>query len=298
MAIEINQARPPPYPPPHAGEGKEGVPAFGRLIPLGVILTVMALAVVLGWHRQLSFETLVRHHSAIEESVAAHRVVAILSFIAVYSAAVALSFPGAALLTVAGGAIFGALTGGLAAAIAATLGATSIFLITKYAFSCVAGCGWMRRAAPLAEKLAAGFRKDAFCYLVFLRLVPLFPFWLINLISAPAGVALVPFVTATALGILPATFAFAFFGAGLNSAIVAQESAYQICVAAAGKADCRLNFDLQAAVTPELIGGLVVLGLIALIPPVARRCSAMRRRAKACPAPDPPPQAGQGRESR
>jgi uncharacterized membrane protein YdjX (TVP38/TMEM64 family) len=284
MAIEIDQVQPPPYPPQHAGEGREGVPAFGRLIPLGVILAVMASAVVLGWHRPLSFETLVRHHSAIEELVAAHRVVAILSFIAVYAAAVALSFPGAALLTIGGGAIFGALTGGLAAMTAATSGAAIIFLITKYAFSCVAGCGWTRRAAPLAEKLAAGFRKDAFCYLVFLRLVPLFPFWLVNLISAPAGVALVPFVTATALGIIPATFAFAFFGAGLSNAIVAEASAYQDCVAA-GETGCRLDFDLQAAITPELIGGLVVLGLIALIPPVARRYSAMSRRAKACPLP-------------
>ena len=269
MAIEINQAQPPPYPPPHAGEGREGVPVFGRLIPLGVVLAVMALAVAMGWHRQLSFETLVRHRAAVEELVAAHRVMAILTFIAVYAAAVALSFPGAALLTVAGGAIFGTLIGGLAAATAATLGATSIFLITKYACSCVAQCGWTRRAVPLAEKLAAGFRKDAFCYLVFLRLVPLFPFWLINLISAPAGVALVPFVTATALGILPATFAFAFFGAGLSSAIVAEESAYQACVAA-GEAGCHLDFDLQAAITPELIGGLVVLALIALIAPVVR----------------------------
>jgi uncharacterized membrane protein YdjX (TVP38/TMEM64 family) len=290
MAIEINQAQRSANP---AQRSAGCSPAFGRLIPLGVILAVMALAVAMGWHRQLSFETLVRHRSAVEDLVAAHRVVAILTFIAVYAAAVALSFPGAALLTVAGGAIFGTLTGGLAAATAATLGATSIFLITRYAFSCVAGCGWARRAMPPAEKFAAGFRKDAFCYLVFLRLVPLFPFWLINLISAPAGVGLVPFVTATALGILPATFAFAFFGTGLSSAIVAEESAYRACVAA-GEVGCHLDFDLQAAITPELIGGLVVLGLIALIPPVARRYSAMRRRAKACSPPLSSPASGGG----
>jgi uncharacterized membrane protein YdjX (TVP38/TMEM64 family) len=282
MSIEINQTRPPPYPPPHAGEGREGVPTPGRLIPLGVILAVMAFAVAMGWHRQVSFEMLVRHRSSIEELVAEHRVVAILTFIGFYAAAVALSFPGAALLTVAGGAIFGALTGGLAAVTAATLGATVIFLTTKFACGCVVGYGRTRRAAPLAEKLAAGFRKDAFCYLLFLRLVPLFPFWLINLISAPAGIALVPFVTATALGIIPATFAFAFFGAGLNSVIMAQESGYHACVAA-GEAGCHLDFDLQAAVTPELVGGLVILGLIALVPPVARRCGARRQRAKACP---------------
>jgi uncharacterized membrane protein YdjX (TVP38/TMEM64 family) len=265
MSIEINQAQRSPH----------RTHALGRLIPLGVILAAMAFAVAMGWHRQVSLEMLVRHRSSIEELVAAHRAAAILAFITVYVAAVALSFPGAAFLTIGGGAIFGALTGGLAAVTAATLGATVIFLVTKFACGCVTGCGWTRRAAPLAEKLAAGFRKDAFCYLMFLRLVPLFPFWLVNLMSAPAGVALVPFVAATALGIIPATFAFAFFGAGLSSAIEAQENAYRACVAAE-EVGCRLDFDLQAAITPELIGGLVILGLIALIPPVARSYCARR----------------------
>jgi uncharacterized membrane protein YdjX (TVP38/TMEM64 family) len=272
MSIEINPAQ----------RSADRSPALARLIPLGAILALMAFAVAMGWHRHLSFETLVRHRSAVEGLVAAHRVMAIVAFIAVYAAAVALSFPGAALLTVTGGAIFGTLIGGLAAVTAATLGATIIFLIAKYAFSCVARCAWSRRAAPLAEKIAAGFHKDAFCYLLFLRLVPLFPFWLINLIAAPAGIAPVPFAVATALGIMPATFAFAFFGAGVSGAIVAQESAYEACVATA-EAACHLNFDLRAAVTPELIGGLVILGLLTLIAPVGRRCSALRGRAKACP---------------
>jgi uncharacterized membrane protein YdjX (TVP38/TMEM64 family) len=273
MSIEIN----------HAQRSADRPPAFGRLIPLGAILAMTAFAVAMGWHRHVSLEMLVRHRASIEELVAAHRAVAILAFITVYAAAVALSFPGAALLTVGGGVIFGAWTGGLAAVTAATLGATAIFLVTKSACGCVGGCGWTRRAAPLAERLAAGFRKDAFCYLIFLRLVPLFPFWLVNLISAPAGVTLVPFVAATALGIIPATFAFAFFGAGLSSAITAQESLHRACVAA-GEVGCRVDFDLQAAITPELIGGLAVLGLIALIPPVARGYCAIRKASLPSPA--------------
>ena len=254
-------------------------PALGRVVPLGVILVLMVFAAALGWHRQVSVETLVRHRAAIEAMVSAHQAVAILIFIAVYAAAVALSFPGATLLTVSGGMIFGAWAGGLAAVTAATLGATAIFLITKFAFGGVADCRWARRVGPLGEKLAAGFRKNAFYYLIFLRLVPLFPFWLVNLVPAPAGVGLAPFVAATALGIIPATFAFAFFGAGLNSAIMAQESVYQACLAAhlaAPLADCHLDFDVRAAATPELIGGLVVLGLIALIPPAIKRYGAMR----------------------
>jgi uncharacterized membrane protein YdjX (TVP38/TMEM64 family) len=273
MSIEINQAQ----------RSADRTTALGRLIPLGVVLAATAFAIAMGWHRQLSLEMLVRNHSSVEELVAAHRAVAILAFIALYAAAVALSFPGAALLTVGGGVIFGTLTGGLAAATAATIGATVVFLITKFACGCVAGCRWTQCAAPLAEKLAAGFCKDAFCYLVFLRLVPLFPFWLVNLIAAPAGVALVPFVAATALGIIPATFAFAFFGAGLSSAMAAQESIYQVCVAARD-VDCHLDFDLRAAVTPQLIGGLVILAIIALIPPIVRRRGVTGREPRRVPA--------------
>ena len=276
MSIEINQAQ--------ASQSADRPPALGRVVPLGVVLALMAFAVAMGWHRQLSLETLVRHRSAIEALVSAHQAIAILVFIAIYASAVALSVPGAALLTVSGGAIFGTLAGGLAAVTAATLGATAIFLITKFALGCVVGCRWVPRAGPLGERLVAGFRKDAFWYLVFLRLVPLFPFWLVNLVPALAGVGLAPFVAATALGIIPATFAYAFFGAGLNGAIAAQESVYQACLTAQQEG-CHLDFDFRTVATPELIGGLVILGLIALVPPALRRYSAVRSakaKAKAC----------------
>jgi uncharacterized membrane protein YdjX (TVP38/TMEM64 family) len=272
MSIELNRAPDSRSKPSQSADRRT---AIGRLVPLGIVLAIMAVAVATGWHRQLTLETLARHRASIESLVDTHQTIAILAFMAVYAAAVALSFPGAAILTVSGGMLFGTLVGGLAAMAAATLGATVIFLIAKYAFGGVAGSLWTRRAGPLGEKLAAGFRKDAFCYLVFLRLVPLFPFWLVNLVPAPAGVGLVPFVAATALGIIPATFAFAFFGAGLNSAIEAQESAYHACVAAQ-QAGCRLDFDFKTAATPELIGGLVALGLMALIPPAIKRYRARR----------------------
>jgi uncharacterized membrane protein YdjX (TVP38/TMEM64 family) len=268
MSIEFNRA--------HLSQSAGRPTGLGRLAPLAIILAVMAAVVAMGWHRELTLEMLVRHRATIDALVAAHRGAAILGFMAIYAAAVALSFPGAALLTVAGGLVFGTLAGGCAAIAAATLGATAIFLITKYTLGDMAGSYWARHAGGFGERLAAGFRKDAFCYLVFLRLVPLVPFWLVNLAAAPAGVRLVSFVGATVLGIIPASFAFAFFGAGLNSAISAQESVYRACVAAQ-RTGCRLDFDLRAAATPELLGGLVALGLIALIPPAVRRLKAMRR---------------------
>ncbi len=123
----------------------------------------------------------------------------------------ALSLPGGAILTVIGGLLFGVIVGSVAAAVGALVGATAIFLIARSA----AGEFLTRRAGPFAAKLAEGFRADAFSYLLFLRLVP-FPFWLVNLASALFGVRLSTYVAATAIGIVPATVAFAAFGAGLG----------------------------------------------------------------------------------
>ena len=131
----------------------------------------------------------------------------------------------------------------------------------------------MRRAGPLACKIADGFRADAFSYLLFLRLVPAFPFFLVNLAPALVGVKLSTFVAATAIGIIPATFAFAFLGSGLDSVIAAQENAYRACLAS-GRTDCQLQFDLGMIVTPQLLAALATLGVIALIPVVVKRLRA------------------------
>jgi uncharacterized membrane protein YdjX (TVP38/TMEM64 family) len=174
-------------------------------------------------------------------------------------------------MTFAGGVLFGGIVGGAAAVVAATLGATVIFLIARSAF----GEHLARRAGLRAERLAQGFRADAFSYLLFLRLVPVFPFFLVNLVPALAGVRLRTFVTATALGILPAGFAFAHLGAGLDSVIRAQSAIYNACLAV-GRNHCHLDFDVRTAVTPELLAALAALGALALIPIVVRRWRARR----------------------
>src|SRR5262249_18866052 len=129
-----------------------------RLAPVAAVVLVMALVFAMGWHRYLSLETLVRHRAAIDSFVAARCPLAVATFIAVYVAAVALSIPGAAILTITGGVLFGWVVGGLAAMIGATTGATIVFLIARGA----CGESILRRAGPLASKLADGFRADAF----------------------------------------------------------------------------------------------------------------------------------------
>ncbi|MGZ8389387.1 MAG: TVP38/TMEM64 family protein [Rhodoplanes sp.] len=226
-----------------------------------------------GLHRELSLATLIRHRAAINAFVAERPLAAFLGFVALYVGVVALSVPGAALLTVSGGLLFGPLAGGLGAFIGATTGASLIFFIGRSALG-----GWLvKRAGPFAEKLADGFRRGAFSYLLFLRLVPLFPFWLVNIAPALFGVRFAVFVGATALGIIPLTFAFALFGAGLDSAIAAQASAYQACLAA-GHEPCRIDFDLRLALTPELIAALAAVGVVALVPLAVKRWRAARGR--------------------
>jgi len=241
-------------------------PWLRRLAPVAVVIVVMAVVFAMGWHRFLSLETLVRHRAAIESFVAARFGLAVATFVAIYVTAVALSIPGASILTITGGVLFGWLVGGFAAIFAATTGATIVFLIARGA----CGEAILRRAGPLACKLAQGFREDAFHYLLFLRLVPVFPFWLVNLAPAVVGVRLATFVLATALGIIPGTFAFALVGGGLDSVIAAQETAYRACVAA-GRAECRLDFSMSALITPQLLAALAALGVVALIPVVVRK---------------------------
>jgi uncharacterized membrane protein YdjX (TVP38/TMEM64 family) len=245
--------------------------AIRRFMPLAVIVLVSGVVIAMGGHRQLSFETLERHHAVIHDFIDRNTPAAIATYITLYIVVVALSVPGAVFLTLAGGVLFGVLVGGVAAALAATVGAICIFLIAKSAF----GERLIRRAGPRAAKLAEGFRADAFNYLLFLRLVPLFPFWLVNLVPALAGVRLKTFAAATAIGILPATFVFAFLGASLENVIAGELAEFRACLAA-GRADCRLDFNPHAGATLELLAAFGLLGILALVPLVAKRLRSRR----------------------
>jgi uncharacterized membrane protein YdjX (TVP38/TMEM64 family) len=242
-----------------------------RLMPLAVIVLLAAGAYYAIGRGGISLEALVRHRAAIDGFVTEHRVLAVLAYIGLYIVTVALSVPGAIFLTVSGGFLFGLVVGASTAVIGATIGATLIFLVARTAL----GETLLRRAGPRALKLAQGFRDDAFSYLLFLRLVPAFPFFLVNLVPAVAGVGLGPFVAATALGVIPAAFVYAFAGTGLDSVIMAQKSAFEDCLSAGGS-DCYLTFDARDILTPQLLGALVALGLLALVPVVVRRLRARR----------------------
>lgn len=240
-----------------------------RLLLLALLAGLMAVSFYFYGRGGLSLEDLVRHREAIDAFIRAHDLLAILAFVGIYIVTVALSVPGATFLTISGGFLFGLVPGAAAAVTGATIGATAIFLVARTAL----GEPLLKRAGPRAARLAANFRDEAFSYLLFLRLVPAFPFFLVNLVPAFAGVRLMPFVIATALGVIPASVVFSLAGTGLDSVIAAQKAAYAACLAT-GTGNCHLTFDAKDVLTPQLIGALVGLGLLALVPVAVRR---MRR---------------------
>lgn len=256
-------------------------PAIGpppSLVRRLVILAVFVLATVTVYFAfgrgAISLEALVRHREAIDTFVSQHRALAVVAYIAIYATIVSLSLPSAAFLSMAGGLLFGLLIGAAAAMVGATIGATVIFLVARTAL----GEPLLKRAGPRARQLAQGFRENAFNYLLFLRLVPAFPFFLVNLAPAFAGVKLTTFVAATALGTIPGALVYAFIGTGLDSVIAVQKRAYDACTAS-GQTGCSLTFDARDMLTPELIGALIALGLLALVPALVKRLRARSRAA-------------------
>jgi uncharacterized membrane protein YdjX (TVP38/TMEM64 family) len=221
-----------------------------RWLPLLAVLAALALVYATGLHRQLSLETLRDQREALQGLVAGHPAAAPLAYVLLYVAATALSLPGAVFLTLAGGFLFGTWLGGLLAVVGATLGAVGIFLIARTAL----GSALRDRAGPWLRRMEAGFREDAFSYLLVLRLVPLFPFWLVNLVPAVLGVPLPTFAAATLMGIVPATFVYAGAGNGLGAVL-----------------DRGGAPDLGLVLEPRILLPLLGLALLALVPVVYRR---------------------------
>ncbi len=226
-----------------------------RLLPLLVLLAGLGLFFAFGLQDQLSCAALRDNRAWLGDWVASHRLLAIVGFMALYVAAVALSVPGAAVLTIAAGFLFGTPAATALVVAAATAGATILFLAARTAFRDLL----QPRVGPWLAKLQRGFAENELNYLLFLRLVPLFPFFVVNLVPAFLGVRLRSFVIATFFGIIPASFVFASVGAGLGSLFDAGR-------------DCSLDDVL----TPQIILALVGLALLALLPVAYKRFWARR----------------------
>ena len=227
-----------------------------RLLPLAVLVALIGAAFVLRLDRYLTLDALRDNRATLLAFVESNRLTAALGFMLAYAGVVALSLPGATIMTLAGGFLFGVALGASLTVVGATLGAAALFLIARSALGDVL----RQRAGPFLSRMADGFSKDAFSYLLFLRLVPAFPFWAVNLAPALLGMRLVPFVVATAIGIIPGTTVYSAFGAGLGRVF-----------------DAGGEVNLKDVFSPPLIAALVGLGVLSLLPIALRRLRERRQ---------------------
>jgi uncharacterized membrane protein YdjX (TVP38/TMEM64 family) len=212
---------------------------------LGVLFVAAVVAfVLLDGPRYLSLATLKANRDALVRFADVHQAGALVIAFGVYAGTVALSLPGGLVLSLACGLLFGRALGTMVAVTAATLGGTLVFLAARYLFA----DAMRKRLGARGERINAGFTRHAFNYLLFLRLVPLFPFFLVNIAPAFTSVPARTYVLATLLGIIPGTFVYVNLGDALG----------------------RLD-SLTGALSMNTLGALALLGLLALVPVFIRR---------------------------
>ncbi len=240
----------------NAGTGS----AFARFGPLAIILVAAGLFFLSGAHRYLSFEALKNNYEALQAFVDDNFGLALFLYCAVYITVTALSLPGATLMSLAGGFLFGVPVGLVAVVLSATVGATIIYQIARTAL----GDSLRKRAGGMVKKLENGFNENAFSYLLLLRLIPLFPFFVVNIAPAIFGVKTHTFFLATLIGIIPGAFAFVSAGNGLG-----------VVLEAGGE------IKLSGLLTqPEIITPIIALSVLALIPILYQRFKGAKKDSK------------------
>lgn len=229
-----------------------------KLIPIFILLLCLAAFFYFHLYEYVSFHSLKSHRVFLLNYVKNHFALAMMIFIFSYIILVAISAPGVVLLTLAGGFLFGPVLGTILVVLGATIGATIIFYAAKTAlhdFLYGISQKWF-------SKLAKGFEANAVSYLLFLRLVPLFPFGLVNIVPAFFGVRIYTFVLTTFFGIIPGTFVYIMIGNGLGLVLEHDQIP-------------NLNIIFQPAILIPIIG-LAILALLPIIYKVLRRHKLIR----------------------
>jgi uncharacterized membrane protein YdjX (TVP38/TMEM64 family) len=191
-----------------------------------------------------TFENLQQHRESLLLVVKEHYWLAVLSFICLYILAASLSIPGAAVLTLAGGLFFGTLASTLYVNLGATTGATFAFLAARY----LLGNRLQEKYQTQLGKFNTEIERSGTSYLLTLRLIPVFPFFLINFLAGLTAIPLRTFIWTTSIGIIPGTALYAFAGQQIGS----------------------LN-SLSEILSKRMIAVFVVLALFALVPVLIKR---------------------------
>lgn len=222
-------------------------PSYGKVITALILLAGIGAFFFFDLSSYLSLESIKANRDALLSYTASNFGVAITVFIVLYIVQTAFSLPGGAILTLTGGFLFGSFLGTIVVNIGATIGATLAFLAARYLLR-----DWVEhKFGARLKTIQAGFSKNAFSYLMTLRLIPAFPFFLVNLVSGLTRVSIGTYALATALGIIPGSFVFAFAGRQLGT----------------------IN-SLSEIASPPVLLAFTLLGLLALLPIAYRKWGA------------------------
>lgn len=218
-----------------------------NFLPLFILLLLLLLAAYFRIDRYLSYASLQSHYQLLRHWADNHFFSLLAAFGGVYILAVAISIPGAVFLSLASGLLFGLFWGTLVVVISATIGATILF----YAVRTSLGTWLAPQAKGWLSKMRDGFLRDAFSYLLILRLIPIFPFWAVNIVPALLNISAATFISATFLGIIPGSIVYIAIGNGLNHVIEQQQ-----------QPDLSIIFSWPVLLPLLGLAGLTVLGII------------------------------------
>ena len=235
---------------------KPSKPIWIKLWPIYIILAGLAFAISQGWHSQLSPAALGENAVYLNNLVQENFLLVFLAFIAIYILATAFMVPASA-LTIGGGFLFGAAIGAPATVVGATIGACVLFVAAKSSI----GEALKSVAGPFVGKMEAGFNESPLSYLFTLRLIPLFPFAVVNIAPAILGAKFRDYFISTALGIIPGTVAYSLIGAGLQKTLLkAAEAGESIDVGS-----------LVGSAAASFAPAFFALAFVALIPAIYKK---------------------------
>ena len=226
-----------------------------RLLPVVVLVGGLIAFFAFDFDRYISLDALKENRDMLADWVREAGIFAFIVYVLIYVVVTAFSIPGGAIMTIAGGFLFGPWLGGALTVVGATLGACILFLAARYALADL----FRRRAGSAIRKMEDGFRENALSYMLFLRLLPAFPFFLVNLVPAFLGVRLKTYFIGTLIGIIPGSLVYASLGDGF-SAIVEK----------GGEIDLGIIFE------PRFLLPIVGLAVLAVIPVIYKRIKSRR----------------------
>lgn len=222
-----------------------------RFIPVIIIAGALITFFALGGPKYLNLETLKANREILAGFVESNFLLTILAFIGLYALLTAISFPGASVLSLFGGFMFGTVTGTIGIVIGATIGATALFLAARYALGDVL----RKKAGPYMQKFEQGLKENEFSYMFILRLIPAFPFFIVNIVPALFDVKIRNYIITTMLGIIPGSLVYASVGNGIG-AVFDQGGDVQLS-----------GLMLQ----PKVIGPIIGLILLSLLPIIYKK---------------------------